>query len=226
MYGSSSSAAAVELHAFDDVELGLQGFRLLDRNHAFVADLIHCFRNHLADLAVVIGRDRPDLSDLGVGRDLFRDLLDVTDDRFDGHVDAALQIHRVHAGGNRLCALAHDRLGQHRRGGRAVAGLIAGPGGDLLDHLRAHILELVRKLDLLGDRHAILGDARSTVGFVENDVAALRTERHLHRVGENVDAAQHAVARVDIKSDFFGSHVRLLPVMRLSPSRRPDRSHP
>src|SRR5436853_6520391 len=32
-------------------------------------------------------------------------------------VDTALQIHRVHAGGNRLGAFAHDGRGQHGRGG-------------------------------------------------------------------------------------------------------------
>ena len=123
-------------------------------------------------------------------------------------------------------ALAHDRLGQHRCGRRAVAGLVAGPGGDLLDHLRAHVLEPVGQLDLLGDRHAVLGDARGAVGFVEEDVAALRAERHLDRIGENVDAAQHAVARVAVKSDFLGSHVRYPLVMRLSFARRRDRPRP
>ena len=64
--------AAVELHALDDVELGLQALRLLDRDHALVADLLHRLGDHLADLAVVIGRDGADLRDLGIGRDLFR----------------------------------------------------------------------------------------------------------------------------------------------------------
>ena len=32
--------AAVELHAFDDVELGLEALGFLDRDHAFVADLL------------------------------------------------------------------------------------------------------------------------------------------------------------------------------------------
>src|SRR5258707_5332649 len=36
-------------------------------------------------------------------------LLDVLDHRQDGDVDAALQIHRVHACGDRLAALAHAR---------------------------------------------------------------------------------------------------------------------
>ena len=32
--------------------------------------------------------------------------------------------------------------------------------GDLLHHLRAHVLELVLELDLLGDGDAVLGDGR------------------------------------------------------------------
>src|SRR5207253_1336857 len=43
--------------------------------------------------------------------------------------------------------------------------------------------------------------------FFDHDVAALRTERHLHRVGENVDAAQHAVAGIAGKFNVFGSHL-------------------
>jgi hypothetical protein len=99
-----------------------------------------------------------------------------------------------------------DRLGEHGRGGGAVTGEVGGLGGDLAHHLRAHVLELVLELDLLGDGDAVLGDARGAERLVEHDVAALRAERHLHRVGENVDAAQHAVARVDREFDFLGSH--------------------
>ena len=72
--------------------------------------------------------------------------------------------------------------GEHGRGGGAVAGNVVGLRGDLAHHLRAHVLELVFELDLLGDGDAVLGDARRAVGLVEHDVAALRTERHLHRV--------------------------------------------
>src|SRR3546814_4021709 len=76
-----------------------------------------------------------------------------SDLRRDGEVDAALQIHRVHAGGHRLHAFAHDGVGQHGRGGGAVAGDVAGPGGHLAHHLGAHVLELVLQLDVLGDGH-------------------------------------------------------------------------
>jgi hypothetical protein len=116
---------------------------------------------------------------------------DVRDDRVDGHVDAALQVHRVHAGGNGLGAFADDGLGQNGGGGGAVAGQVVGLRGHFAHHLRAHVLELVLKFDFLGDGHAVLGDARRAEGLVDDDVAALGTQRHLHGVGEGVDAAQH-----------------------------------
>src|SRR4029453_17651952 len=67
-------------------------------------------------------------------------------------------------------------------------------------------LELVGKLDFLGDGNAVLGDARGTERLVDDDVAALGAERHLHRVGEDVDAVQHALARVTGEFYVFGSH--------------------
>ena len=115
----------------------------------------------------------------------------------DREVDATLQIHRVHAGGNRLRAFLDDGLGENGGGGGAVAGEVRSLGRNLAHHLRAHVLELVLKLDFLGDGHAVLGDARRAERLVEHDVAALGAKRYPDSVGENVDAAQHAVARVD-----------------------------
>ncbi len=99
----------------------------------------------------------------------------------------------------------------------SVVGLLR----DFAHHLRAHILELVFELDLLGDGDAVLGDARRAVGFVDDDVAALGAERHFHRIGEHLDAAQHAVARVGGKSYVFRRHCRVAPwvfLFRFGPS--------
>src|SRR6185437_3353706 len=136
-------------------ELGLKALCLFDRDYTLIADLLHGFGQHAADLLVAISRDGPDLSDLVVGRDLFRSLLDVIDHGLDRVVYAALQIHRVEAGGDSLDAFADDGLRQDGCGGRAVAGLVAGLARDFSDHLRAHILELVGELDFLGDGDAI-----------------------------------------------------------------------
>src|ERR1700689_1347560 len=80
--------------------------------------------------------------------------------------------------------------------GGAVAGKIVGLGGDFAHHLRAHVLELVFEFDFLRDGDAVLGDARRPERLVEDNVATLRTERHLDGVVENIDAAQQAVTGV------------------------------
>ena len=119
-----------------------------------------------------------------------RERLELVDDRLDGLLDAALEAHRVVARGHHLRALGEDRAREHGRGGGAVAGDVGGLGGDLLHHLRAHVLELVLELDLLGDRDAVLGDVRRAEGLLEDDVAAAGAERDGDGVGEDVDAAQ------------------------------------
>ena len=203
--------AAVELHALDDVELGLKALGLLDRDDALVADLLHRLGEEVADFLVAVGGDGANLGDFGVRRDLLGVLLELLDDVLDSEVDAALEVHRVHAGRNRLGALLDDRLGENGGGGGAVTGEVRGLRGDFAHHLGAHVLELVFELDLLGDGDAVLGDARRAERLVEDDVAALRAQRHLDGVGENVDAAQHLVARVDGEFDFLGSHCGLTP---------------
>ena len=55
--------AAVELHAFDDVELELEALGLLDGDDAFLADLFHRFGDLLADDGVAVGGDAADLAD-------------------------------------------------------------------------------------------------------------------------------------------------------------------
>ena len=106
-------------------------------------------------------------------------------------------------------ALAPSRAieaAMHGRGGGAVAGGVVLLGGDFAHQLGAEVLEPVGKFDFLGDGHAVLGDARRAVGFLDDDVAALRAERDFHRVIENFDAAQNAVARVGGETNVFGSH--------------------
>ena len=127
--------------------------------------------------------------------------------RVDRLVDAALQVHRVHAGGDVLHAFLHDRLREHGRGGGAVTGDVGGLGRDFLHHLRAHVLELVLELDFLRDRHAVLGDGGRAERALEHDVAALRAEGDLDRVGQDVDAGDDLVAGVLVKLDVFCCHV-------------------
>src|ERR1700690_3863400 len=117
-------------------------------------------------------------------------------DRFDRRVDASLEVERVGAGGDRFRSLLDDRLGYYRCGRRTVARRAALLRGDLAHQLRAHVFELVLKLDFLGHSDAVLSDAWRAPGLVENDVAALGTERHFDRVIENFDSARHALAGI------------------------------
>src|SRR4029453_14201320 len=142
--------------------------------------------------------------------DLLGALLDLLDHVDNGLLDAALEIHRIHAGGDCLQAFAYDGLSEHRRGGGAVARGVVGLGRDFLQHLRAHILELVFELDLLGYGDAVLGRARCAERFFENDVAALGPKRDLDRVGQDIDAAHHPLTRVGGKLHIFSCHLNSL----------------
>src|SRR5678816_2684052 len=71
--------AAVELHALDEIELVLEALAVLDRDHAFLADLVHRFGDRLADRLVGVGRDGADLRDFLAGRAGLADLLHVFD---------------------------------------------------------------------------------------------------------------------------------------------------
>ena len=105
------------------------------------------------------------------------------------------------AGGHHLDALGVDRTREHGRGGGAVAGDVGGLRSDLLDHLRAHVLELVFEFDFLGDGDAVLGHGRSAEALLEHDVAALGAQRHGHGVGQDIDAAQNLLTRLLAKRD-------------------------
>ncbi|MNN21662.1 hypothetical protein D3C81_1349920 [compost metagenome] len=198
--------AAVELHAFDDVDGGFSRLGFFDRDDAFVADLGHGQGDQLADFSVAVGRDGADLGDFRVVGDRLGDGLHFVQGHGDGLVDAALQVHRVHAGGDGLKALLHDGLSQDGGGGGAVARVVVRLGGDFADHLGAHVLEGVFQLDLFGDRDAVLGRARGAEGLLDHDVAALRTERHLDGVSQDVDALQHLVAGVGVEFYDLSSH--------------------
>ena len=160
---------------------------------------------------------------IAVAADRLGQLLQLGDDRFDGLLDAALELHRVGAGGDVLRAFAEDRLREHGGGGGAVAGDVGGLAGDFADHLRAHVLERVLQLDFLGDRHAVLGDGRRAELLVEDDVAALGAEGDLHRVGQLVDAAQDRLARLLAVNNLF-CHVSLFSRRSVTSSMTPRTS--
>ena len=149
----------------------------------------------------------------------FESFLHFFDDRFDGLLDAALQRHRVGAGGNRLHAFAEDRLRQNGRGGGAVAGHVAGLRSNFAHHLRAHVLERILQLDFFRDRDTVFGDGRAAELLLENHVAALGAERHFHGVGELVDAAQNRLTGIFAINNLFCAIVLISSLLSFPPCR-------
>jgi hypothetical protein len=109
-------------------------------------------------------------------------------DGFGGHlggsVDSALNGHGIGAGSGVLESAFKNRACKHGGRGGAVAGDFRCLLGDFLDHLRAHVLELLGQVDFLGDAHAVTGDRGATVGLVHHDVVAARTHGHCDGIGE------------------------------------------
>ena len=116
--------AAVELHALDHFELGLERLCFLDRDHALIANLFHGVGKKAPDVRIAVGRDGTDLGNLLIRGDVLRVLLQVRDHRLDRKVDAAFQIHRVHTGSDSLGTLPDDRVSEHGRRSCAVTGLV------------------------------------------------------------------------------------------------------
>ena len=137
------------------------------------------------------------------------------DDAVDRLLDPALDAHRVRAGRHVAKAFLHHRLGEHRRGGRSVTGDVVGLLGDFLHELGADLLGRVLELDLLGDRHTIVGDRRCAPLLLDHDVAALRAQRDLHRVGELVHPRLERAASFLIEDDELCSHPPL-PILGLT----------
>ena len=198
--------AAIELHAFHHIQLVLQAAAFLHGDDAFAPHLVHGFGDDLAHGGVAVGGNAAHLSHFLGGFARLGHLADGLHGGGHGLVDAALEIHGVHARGNGFQALGEDALRQHGGRGGAVAGFVGGLAGHLLDHLGAHVLELVLEFDFLGHGDAVLGDRGGAEGFVEHHVAALGAESDSDGIGQNVHALEHAAARVVSEFYVFRAH--------------------
>src|ERR1700719_2517235 len=194
--------AAIELHALDNFEGSVHGLGFLDGDDAILADFFHGLGDDVADVLVGVGADGADLGD-HVALYFAGHPLDFRDGDFHGFGDAALQGHRIGAGGNGSHAFAEDGLGQDGSGGGAIASHVGSLGGDFAHHLGAHILEGIRQLDLLGHGDAVLGDDGSAKFLFNYGIAPLWAARDLYRVGEDVDAAQDRLTGIFTSYNLF-----------------------
>jgi len=99
-------------------------------------------------------------------------------------LDAAAQRHRIGAGDDVLQPLAIDRLGQDRRGRRAVPGVVIRLAGGLLHQLGAHVLEVVGQLDFVSHRGAVFRHLGAAPSLVQHCRTAPGAEGDLYRSGE------------------------------------------
>ena len=182
---------------------------LLDVDDALGADLLQRLGDDDPMPAVLLGGDRRHLDEVRA-LDRARHALQLRDDLLDTRLDAGAQEHRVRALVEREHAFAHDRLREQRRRRRAVAGLVGRLVGDLADELRAHVLVLVGELDLTRDRHAVVGDRRRSRQALQYDVAPLRAQGHLDRVGQLVHACLQQETSLMIEVEALAHRVSLL----------------
>ncbi len=188
----------------------LRALGLLDRDHTLLVHLLHRLGDQTADVLVVVGRNGGYLLDLRVVRaHLLRLLAQRLYDRSHGLVDTALQIHRVGTCRYVLQTDTDDGLCQYRGGRRAVTGIVVGLRGYLLDHLGTHVCKRILQLYLLGYRYTILRDVRSTEFLVDDHIATLRAERHLHGVRQGIDTLLEKLSCLYIVFDFLCHNLRL-----------------
>jgi hypothetical protein len=137
---------------------------------------------------------------------LHRDGLEIRDDGVHALLDPVLDQHRVRASGHVLQAGGNDGLCEDRGGGRTITSGVSGFAGHFLQHLGAHVLHGVLQLDLFGHGNAVLGHLGRSEFLVDDHVAALGTEGHLHGVREVIDATLQAIACVNVELDVLGCH--------------------
>ena len=120
--------AAVELHALDHLDAGVETLAVFDGDDAVLADLLDGFGDLVADGGVAVAGDGGDAADLlGVGGlDGLGHFLEFFDDGGDGLLDASDHEGGVCARGDVLEAAEIDGLGEDGGGGGAVARLVGG----------------------------------------------------------------------------------------------------
>ena len=140
-------------------------------------------------------------------------------DHDDGLVHSALERTRTRAGGNVTQALPDHGLCQDGGGRGPVAGDLVRLRRHLFQQLSAEVLVRVGELDLLGDRHAVVGYDRGAELLVEDDVAPAGPECDLYGVRKRVGTMLQLVPGV-IREAQNLRHVFVIPSRATAPARR------
>mmetsp|Transcript_36279 Transcript_36279/g.79189 ORF Transcript_36279/g.79189 Transcript_36279/m.79189 type:complete len:232 (+) Transcript_36279:1218-1913(+) len=183
----------------------LHGFAICDGDRAVLADLLKGLRDHVPDVLIAIGRDGRDALDARRRVDHGRLRRQVLEHDLHRLVHAALEVHRIHAGGHSLTALAKDSAGQDRGRGGAVARDIVRLAGHRLHELRPDV-DHGRSLKLycLGDGDPVLRHLGRSEGLLDDNVPPLGAHSHCNSVGKFVAALEHFRSRLGAMPDVLG----------------------
>ena len=176
------AVTAVEGHAFGDLQFRRQRLGFLHGDDAIDADAIHRFGDHPTDFLITTGTHRGDLTNSVTGHGLAA-LAQAANDLSSGLFHATPQFHRARPRGSVAQTFLNHGLGQNRGGGRAVACLVLGLGGHLLNQLGSEIFEGIFQFDIPGDGVAVIDDVRGSELLLEHHVAAAGADGDLHRIG-------------------------------------------
>jgi hypothetical protein len=180
----------VELHALHDIERGLRGLRLLDRDHALIADLLHRFRNKIADHRVIVR---------GYGCDLRlflallhgpRKLPQPRDRGLGAALEAALEIDGASARDDVAYAITKHGVCQNDGCAGAVADGLAGLLRSLPQHLCAEVLLCVSQIEFFGNCDTVIADEGRTPLLLDQHGLGLWPQRNPDGIRELSGAVQ------------------------------------
>src|SRR3970282_73956 len=86
-----------------------------------------------------------------------------------------------------------------------VAGDIRSLRSDFLDHLNAHVFELVFELEFFFDGDFVLGNCRSAEAPFQDHVATSRSKGHFYGISQDIHTFHQACSGIIAKSYFFSS---------------------
>ena len=203
--------AIAKLQALHHVEHTHQARAVFDRDGPFAAHLVDGAGHQFTNRSVVVGRDGGHMRNvLRVGAGLGH-ALEFGHHGFNRSLDAALEVHRVHATRQIAQAFVHHAVRQHGGGGGAVTGHLAGAHGHLAQQLRPHVFKRVFQVNGLGHQHARVHDLGRAPFALQNHGAPARPHRHLDGFGQSIDAPANFVAGFVVKHQVFGFHRLTFP---------------
>ena len=132
---------------------------------------------------------------------------DGLDRRSQTALETDLDLHRARPELDVAQAVGEDRIGQQRRGGRAVADGLSGLDRRVREKARAEVLDGVLELDLLHDRHPVVADERQAVLLLDQHRPRLRTEGAPHSIGQCRRASEELGSGLVAHEQFGVGHV-------------------